>query len=352
MLWGCIALLPRFLEIELYKAFYKLKDNPFRLTPDPEYIYLSAQHREALSGLVHSVCTRAGLTTLIGEAGTGKTTLLCTLVQFLEKRGFLTAVFTNSTLTREEFYDALLSKLHIECASSLKSRQLIALERTLRQRQAEGRRTVLIVDEAQRLSLEILEEIRLLLNIETAHYKLLNIIVTGQPELAETLGRSEMRQLKQRVSCLCRLQPLSLQEVREYVNHRLIQAGLVEQGLFSEQAMTLIYEYTQGIPRLINSICEAALQTGFALVSPCITPAIVEEAAVDLDLIPRQHKSAGTWPNDESAFTAVSAETHKSPAGAVTRDANGASGIEIPLETYMTGQQTLGLFASLLDRWR
>ncbi len=333
----------------MYKAFYKLRDNPFRLTPDPAFIYLSAQHREALSGLVHSVCTRAGLTVLVGEAGTGKTTLLCTLVGFLEKRGFLSAIFTNSTLTREEFYDALLLKLQIECSSPLKSRQLMALERTLLQRQADGRRTVLIVDEAQRLSVELLEEVRLLLNIETPHQKLLNIIVTGQPELTETLARPEMRQLKQRISCLCRLQPLSLEEVREYIQHRLIQAGLREPGLFPDQTIPFIYEYTQGIPRLVNSVCEAALQTGFALVSPQITPPIVQEVARDLDLIPIHRMNGIPEPPVAAAILAEAAGVQTSAFG---HDTNGHAEIQVPVEAYAARQKSLGLFASLIDRWR
>ncbi len=353
MLCGCDAPLPQaFLGSELYKAFYKLKDNPFRLTPDPEFIYLSEQHREALSGLVHSVCTRAGLTVLVGEAGTGKTTLLCTLVRFLAKRSFVTAVFTNSTLTREEFYDALLLKLQIECSSTLKSRQLMALERTLLQRQAEGRRTVLIVDEAQRLSPEILEEIRLLLNIETPHQKLLNIIVTGQPELAETLARPEMRQLKQRISCICRLQPLSLEELREYLDHRLTHAGLTQPGLFTDHTIPLIYECTQGIPRLVNSVCEAALQTGFALVSPRITPPIIEEAASDLDLIPRHRMNGIASPAENPAFAAMIMDPASVQTSISGRNANGHADIQVPLEAYAARQKSLGLFASLIDRWR
>lgn len=336
----------------MYKAFYKLKDNPFRLTPDPAFIYLSVQHREALAGLVHSVCTRAGLTVLAGEAGTGKTTLLCTLAGLLEKQGFLTAVFTNSTLTREEFYDALLLKLQIECSSPLKSRQLMALEKTLLRRQAEGRRTVLIIDEAQRLSVEILEEIRLLLNIETPHEKLLNIIVTGQPELEETLRRPEMRQLKQRISCLCRLRPLGLEEVREYIDHRLMRAGLAEPALFTDHTIPLIYEYTQGIPRLVNSLCEAALQTGFALVSPGITPPIIKEAATDLDLIPRTRTNGVPSPSQTPALAPLIAEVANAHGSPSNRDTNGDVEIRVPLEAYAVRQKGLGLFASLLDRWR
>lgn len=352
MFYGCHTSLPQILGNELYKAFYKLKDNPFRLTPDPAFTYLSVLHREALSGLVHSVCTRAGLTVLLGEAGTGKTTLLYTLMRFLEKRGFVSAVFTNSTLTREEFYDALLLKLQVECSSHLKSRQLMALERTLLQRHAEGRRTVLIVDEAQRLSLELLEEIRLLLNIETAHEKLLNIIMSGQPELAEILGQPEMRQLKQRISCVCKLQPLCSEELREYIYHRLNQAGLSEENLFPPQTISLIYEHSQGIPRLVNSICEAALQTGFALVSPRITPPIIQEVVHDLDLTSHQQVNGVPSPADNSALAAIVTDRTSVQAGVFKGDANGSAKARVPLEGYAARQKSLGLFATLLDRWR
>src|SRR5436190_23176847 len=149
----------------MYQSFYNLKENPFRLTPDPAFMCMTAQHQEALSGLIYSVCTRPGLTVLLGEAGTGKTTLIHSLVGLLENRRFTTVLCTNPTLTREEFYDFLMIKFGVECGSSLKSRQLNALEETLRRTHANGRPSVLIVDEGQRLSHELLEEIRLLLNI-------------------------------------------------------------------------------------------------------------------------------------------------------------------------------------------
>src|SRR5690349_8059742 len=246
---------------------------------------MTAQHQEALSGLIYSVCTRPGLAVLMGEAGTGKTTLLYSLLNLLEKRHFVTASCTNPMLSREEFYDILMIKFGVECGSQLKSRQLIALEERLRSWHAEGRPAVLIVDEAQRLSLDLLEELRLLLNMETASEKLLQIIVAGQPELGEVLRRPELRQLKQRVSCICKLEPLSFHELREYVQHRLARAGLPGQQLFPETTLQAVYEYTHGIPRLVNSLCNCALQTGFALQATRISTAIIREAAKDLDLV-------------------------------------------------------------------
>ena len=176
------------------------------MTPDPAYIYMTAQHREALAGLVYSACTRPGLSTLIGEAGTGKTTILFTLAGLLEKRRVNTAICNNPTLTRQEFYDTLLLKFGVDCSSTMKSRQLVALQDTFARNRSDGRPCVLIIDEAHRLPYDLLEEVRLLLNIETPREKLLEIILAGQPELADILARPEMRQLKQRVSCVCKLE--------------------------------------------------------------------------------------------------------------------------------------------------
>jgi len=343
----------------LYQGFYNLKENPFRLTPDPAFMCMTAQHQEALSGLIYSVCTRPGLAVLMGEAGTGKTTLLYSLLSLLEKRRFVTALCTNPMLTREEFYDILMIKFGVACGSSLKSRQLIALEERIRQCRSEGRPAVLIVDEAQRLSLELLEEIRLLLNMETASEKLLQIIVAGQPELGEILRRAELRQLKQRVSCICKLQPLTLDELKEYLHHRLTRAGLPTQSLFPEETIELIYVYTQGIPRLINSLCDSALQTGFALQSSRITASIIEEAARDLELV-REVEREEAPPINQLARVAASTVGGAVPAKPLPASAalNGKNGnhaapeIRIPLDSYATRQKSLGFFGSLMERWK
>jgi general secretion pathway protein A len=165
----------------VYEKFYNLNQNPFSLAPDPEFICMTEQHREALSGLIYSVCTRPGLTLLVGEVGTGKTTLLYTLLNFLEKKQYRTALCCNPLLSSAEFYDYLLASLDVPCASSLKSQHLIALQDSLSRNLALGKPSVLIVDEAQKLSVELLEEIRLLTNIETPRHKLLQSIIAGQP---------------------------------------------------------------------------------------------------------------------------------------------------------------------------
>jgi len=320
---------------------------------------MTPQHREALAGLIYSVCANSGLTVLVGEAGTGKTTLLYSLLGLLEKRRIITAMFTNPTLTRGEFYDTLMLKFGIECSSPLKSRQLQALQEMLIRNLADGRPTLLIVDEAQRLSPELLEEIRLLLNLETPREKLLKIVISGQPELGEVLARPELRQLKQRVSCICKLKELSLHELQEYLHHRLTQAGLARQSLFNAEIIELIQSYTQGIPRLVNSLCNSALQTGFAMQSRDVTAAIIEEAARDLDL----ECAAAAVPTASIAQLAAGAaktipQPHSAPVaspvtnGHVNGSGKGHSDDRVPMETYNARQKSLGFFASLMDRWK
>lgn len=339
----------------MYQGFYNLKDHPFRLSPDPAFVCMTIQHREALSGLIYSACTEPGLTILTGEAGTGKTTLLYSLLKLLEKRRAVTALCTNPTMTRAEFYDLLMIKFGVDCQSTLKSRQLTALQEMLVRNRADGRLSLLIVDEAQRLSTELLEEIRLLLNIETPREKLLDIIISGQPELMDVLGRPELRQLKQRVSCICRLEALSLEDLREYMGHRLALAGLPNQTLFSEEAIQLIYSYTQGIPRLVNSLCNGALQTGFGLQSRNITMAIIEEAARDLDLQSIEEKLP--IPSNRVATISAGAEVAAAPlrlaaVNKVAKTVNGESEHRMPMESYAVRQKSLGFFAGLVDRWK
>jgi len=339
----------------LYQGFYSLKECPFRLSPDPAFLCMTTQHREALSGLIYSVCTHAGLTVLVGEAGTGKTTLLYSLLALLEKRRFVTAICTNPTLTREEFYDLLMSKFQVRCESTLKSRQLLALQEVLLRNRADGRPSVLIVDEAQRLPSELLEEVRLLLNLETPREKLLEIVMSGQPELGDLLNRPELRQLKQRVSCICKLKPLTLEELEEYLYHRLTMAGLPRQTLFSEEAVQLIFDYTKGIPRLINSLCNAALQIGFAMQAPNVTISIIEEAARDLDLrtaVPELPAIPPSATASRPTKAALSVLVRPAVVSDVTSDVNGKSEDRMPLESYTSRQKSLGFLVNLIDRWK
>jgi type II secretory pathway predicted ATPase ExeA len=344
----------------LYQGFYNLKENPFRLSPDPAYLCMTAQHREALAGLVYSLCSDVGLAVLVGEAGTGKTTLLFSVLNLLERRRFVTAMINNPTMSRAEFYDFMLAKLQVECPSSLKSRQLIALEEALRRNLAAGTPAILIVDEAQRLPTELLEEIRLLLNLETPREKLLRMVVSGQQELIEILRRPEMRQLKQRISCLCKLEALSLEELREYINHRLLLAGMTVQTLFSEENIALIHEFSGGIPRLVNSLCDGALRTGFGMQSRFITGDIIREAAKDLDLYlevePEGGRSLAEAPRTDKKEV-VRIPVAAASASALLNGSNGvhgksSNGAQAPLESYAARQKSLGFLTSVMDRWK
>lgn len=348
----------------MYEGFYNLNENPFRLTPDPTFICMTPQHQEALSGLIYSVCTRPGLTVLVGEAGTGKTTLLHALAGLLEKRRYVTAVCTSPTLTREEFYDLLLMKFGVDCQSTLKSRQLTALEDRLQRGRREGRPSLLVVDEAQRLPLELLEELRLLLNLETDREKLVEIILAGQPELLETLSRHDMRQFKQRVSCICRLKPLNREELKEYLFHRMTRAGLPGQTLFPEECIDLIHDYTGGIPRLVNALCDGSLQVGFGLKSPRVTPAILDEAARDLELVRRlprglSTREPGAVSGDDDASPVRSPQSplaKENGHGQPAREEDGRNTrppeIRVPLQAYADRQKSLRLFAGLMNHWK
>jgi type II secretory pathway predicted ATPase ExeA len=225
---------------------------------------MTANHQEALAGLVYSVCTRPGLTVLTGEAGTGKTTLLYALLDLLEKVGILSAFIFNPILSRNEFFECLLGEFNLKCDFASKVQALTKLNALLLERYRQGRITVLIIDEAQNLSDEILEEIRLLTNLETSTEKLLQIILVGQPELSSRLDSPRLRQLKQRISLRCSLEPLTLSETAEYIRTRLRIAGLANQAIFSDSCIAEIYRCSGGIPRLVNTICDNALATGFA----------------------------------------------------------------------------------------
>jgi len=345
----------------LYEKFYGLKQNPFSLSPDPQFICMTGQHREALSGLIYSVCARPGLTLLVGEVGTGKTTLLYTLLSFLEKKRYVIAMSTNPRLSQAEFYDFLLTKLEVPCTSSLKSQQLLALQETLLRNREMGRPSILIIDEAQKLHPDLMEEIRLLMNLETPREKLLQIIMAGQPELLEIFQRSELRQLKQRINYFCKLQPLSVEELREYLFHRLARAGLPNQSLFSGSAIQTVYEYTKGIPRVVNTLCDNALRAGFAVQSQHITSSIIQEAAADLDLLPSlpppdiSEDGDVRLPlvtGDGLARTPLAPPPPPMHVSGFGRQDQAKQPVRIPMEGYADRQKSLGFLGGLLDWWK
>ncbi len=269
----------------MYQRFYGLRELPFELTPNPTFLFLSPRHSEALSNLEYGLSAAKPVTVLIGEAGTGKTTLLRAALQSERCRNVRCVYLNNPALTRDEFVETLARRFDLtpEAAKS-KAVLLTELERVLRDRRAAGETTALVVDEAQSLSLELLEEVRLLANIETATQKLLPLVLAGQPELGERLNDPTLRQLKQRIALRCEITPFDLQESAAYIATRVRTAGGEASRLFTREAVTLIHEFSRGIPRTISVMCDNALVSGMALGRQPVDRAIVLEVSRDFDL--------------------------------------------------------------------
>jgi len=268
----------------MYEQFYGFRERPFDLTPNPRYLVLTDSHREAVSNLEYGIASRKGLTLLIGEAGSGKTTVIRTAVERQPSRVQCVHLH-NPTLSREEFVEMLATRFGLSAeATKSKTAMLLELEALLKKRHELGETTVLIVDEAQSLPLELLEEIRLLANIETDYEKLLSVIIAGQPELATRLNDQSLRQLKQRVALRCQLRPLTLQETAGYIAGRIRAAGGVGAQVFTREAVALIHEHAQGIPRTISVIADNALLGGFAAGQRPVGSQIVRDVCRDFDL--------------------------------------------------------------------
>jgi general secretion pathway protein A len=269
----------------MYKRFYGLRELPFELTPNPKFLFLTPRQREALSNLHYGVCSAKPLTVMVGEAGTGKTTLLHTVLESEQCRHVRWVCLNNPVLTREEFVKTLAARFELGAeAAESKAAFLEGLERILHERRSRGEVTVLVVDEAQSLSKDLLEEIRLLANIETSESKLLLLVLAGQPEFAERLNDPELRQLKQRVALRCEIAPFELPETGAYIASRVRTAGGESSRLFTREAVVAIHEYSRGIPRTINVICDNALLSGFALGRQPVDRQIVMDVIRDFDL--------------------------------------------------------------------
>lgn len=277
----------------MYEHFYGLKENPFNLTPDPHYLYLGENHREALAQLIYGVREKKGFIVLTGEVGTGKTTIIRSFMETLNGTDNNTrvALLFNPKLSVNDFFQYILKDFGIASNGSSKGEYLHALYEYLIDAYQKDEKAVLIVDEAQGLSSELLEEIRLLSNLETARAKLLQIVLVGQPELRETLWREDLRQLKQRINLHHHLPPLTEKETEAYIKRRLRVAGC-KIPIFSPKALKEIYKKTGGIPRLINILCDNALLTGYALEKKTIDEKIIKEAARDLRL---KEKKSSFW---------------------------------------------------------
>lgn len=268
----------------MYKKFFGLRENPFNSNPDPRYLFLTKDIQEALAGLAYGIKNRKGFILLTGEVGTGKTTLLNRLLDWLSLEGVATAYIFNSQLDVHQLFDFIMADFEISCESRDKSHVLMRLNQWLLQRYRDRKTSVLIVDEAQNLSLDVLEEIRLLTNFETSSEKLLQIVLSGQPELEEKLRDPRLRQLRQRITMRCRTKPLSRDELAGYVAERLRIAGANGQPIFSTEAIESIFKYSRGIPRVANLLCEHSLINSFVEQIRPVPPKVVEEAAREFEL--------------------------------------------------------------------
>jgi general secretion pathway protein A len=269
----------------MYLDFYGLREPPFELTANPRYLFLTGTQREALSILQYGLMSVKSLTLLIGDAGTGKTTLIKAALASDRCQDVRCVYVNNPMLSQADFVGLLAQRFDLgsEAAGS-KAVLLDRLETRLRERHEAGETTALVVDEAQSLSTELLEEIRLLANIETPTEKLLPLVLAGQPELADRLEQPELRQLKQRVALRCELVPFELGDTAAYIASRIRTAGGVPAGMFTQEAVTLVHKLSRGIPRTVNVICDNALVSGMALGHRRVEQALVAEICRDLHL--------------------------------------------------------------------
>src|ERR1700751_1589412 len=268
----------------MYKGFFGLKENPFNVNPDPRYLYLTNQIEEAVTGLMYGIQTRKGFITLTGEVGTGKTTLVNRLLDWLHQRRARTAFLFNSRMNTNQLFDFILAEFGISCDARSKSQQLMKLNQWLLDRYRAGETVVLIVDEAQNLTLPVLEEIRLLTNLETSTEKLLQIVLSGQPELEERLRLPQLRQLRQRVMLRCKTSPLTKEQTHSYILERLRIAGASGEPIFDSKTVEMIHMYSMGIPRVVNLLCEHALINAYVEQQRPILPKIVEDVAHEFEL--------------------------------------------------------------------
>jgi general secretion pathway protein A len=284
------------MEKTVYQEFYGFREKPFALTPDPEFFYLSETHWTALESLLYGIQQRVGFMVVTGEIGTGKTTLGRVLLEKLDKK-VRTAVIFNSFLTEGDLLKVILQDFGFPSRGRSKKDRMDVLNLSLVERLSEGENAVLIIDEAQNLSVPVLEQIRMLSNLETEKEKILQIILMGQPELNQKLQSPALEQLNQRIAIRHHLQPLPAAKTEEYIHHRLRKAGAQENITFSKSALKSIHQFSRGTPRLINLLCDRALLAGFMEQTHQIDGGIMGQAAKSL-----QGKDKGIAPGSRSSW--------------------------------------------------
>src|SRR6266404_4400632 len=268
----------------MYHSFFQLRESPFNVNPDPRYLYLTKEIEEATAGLVYGIQTRKGFVTLIGEVGTGKTTLVNRLLEWMRDQQIRAAFLFNSRVNSSQLLEFILADFGIPCESRSKTQQLMKLNHWLLERHRAGETAVLIIDEAQNLTYPVLEEIRLLTNLETTTEKLLQIVLAVQPELEEKLKLPQLRQLRQRIMLRCKTSPLTKEQTHQYIAERLKIAGANGVPIFSQEAMDVVHRYSRGIPRVVNLLCEHALGNAYVEEQRPIQPSLVEEIAQEFQL--------------------------------------------------------------------
>ena len=267
----------------MYEHFFGLHSSPFNVNPDPRFLFLTPSAQEALASLAYGIEAQKGFVLLTGEVGTGKTTLINRVLQWLRQRQVATAFIFNSTVNVPQFFDLMMADFGFDCGTMEKSRMLLKLNSWLLERHHAGVTTVLIVDEAQNLSPEVLEEIRLLTNLETFTQKLLQIVLSGQPELEQKLKLPQLRQLNQRITFRCHTQSLSDIETVTYIEARLLLAGATRR-IFSKSACQSVFSHTNGIQRLVNVLCEHSLIAGYVDQRHEVNADIVNRVAEELEI--------------------------------------------------------------------
>jgi general secretion pathway protein A len=276
----------------MYCDFFGFTEKPFTITPNPQFIYLSGNHREAFAHLLYGIDSHAGFIAMTGEVGTGKTTVLRTLLSQLDPEKYKSALIFNPCLSSEQLLASICRDFAIEAGEKNSFAYLEALNRYLLEQNAAGRTLVLVIDEAQNLAPEVLEQVRLISNLETERDKLIQIILAGQPELDAIFSRHDLRQLNQRITVRCKLSPMGLDDTKEYISHRLKISGNRNPSLFSRGAVKHIYRFSGGIPRLINVACERALIMAWTRESLTVSPHIAAEVIFEAGAVAHRR---GLW---------------------------------------------------------
>lgn len=354
----------------MYETFFRLSENPFRLTPDPRFLYFTPRHKEALSALVYGVLAHKGFLVVTGDAGTGKTTLIHTVLAMLAERKVSCAFIFHPLLEPVDFLEQVLLDLGLTPPNRQKGDMLRALHQFLLKRHQERSTVALIIDEAHKLSPALLEEVRLFSNLETSTDKLLQIVLAGQGELDELFRQEDLRQLKQRISIRTRLGAFSLAQTMEYLQHRLGICGRNAAEIFPPETLTLLYHLSRGIPRLVNSICDNCLLLAFANQSQMVSKSMMLEVAADLDLSAEagtavlQEMVASASMEDSAMRSLAGMGSGERPApvpapvsgdGAHSPPARPAAPIPTSfktLESYSERRGTLGIISKWADRFR